>query len=319
MSSSSAALLHLGFPKAGSTFLQEGLFARHPELQAIGKPLNLTDPRVSDILWEVRFCDSVLVKSRMKALRSVVNQLCDTERIPVFSAEEFSVGPYWPTRIHKTADRVSVAKSLVELFPGASILLVVREPLSWLQSSYAQLLAGGNRLPSFQGWIDQQLATLYRGSMLDALDIEPLVNLYDSLFGSERVLVVGFDRLEQSPEQFQRTITDFLGIASVGQETAPSHANLRKSSAHTRVRRAIRSSQLIRGFARRAPESLRTFARTVASNLGGNVDVTYSDEQRDAIVKVSRPSAIWLQNRLTTHAATTTGQATSAHGQWPAF
>jgi len=295
------SLLHIGFPKAGSTTLQTGLFQAHPDLVSLAKPFPADDDRAHAIHQAVRFCDSAAIGPRLAGLRAELATLVDPDdrRTPVWSAEDYAVGPYWPSRQHKTADRVSIATTLAQLLPGAVVLVVVREPVSWLQSCYAQLRTGGAPLPRFRPWVDEQLDTRGAGSMLDALDLEPLVSTYDRLFGRDEVLVTAFDDLVARPEAVARRITGVLGLppAPPG-ATAAGAANARRSAARTAARRLERRHPAVRRLAHRVPPPVRAAARRLAdTGAGGRVDVEPTPAQRRAIGEATRPAWEWLAAR----------------------
>ena len=121
-------ILHIGFPKGASTSLQHNLFLRHPSIFPI-----LYRKRKKNLKkWEYFFdeimtkCDSNIFKSYKKKFLNLVLKV--PKKTIVISNEDI-------------IRRVS-SSSFTKIFPKSSILVLIREPVSYYESVYAGWLKG---------------------------------------------------------------------------------------------------------------------------------------------------------------------------------
>lgn len=199
-------IIHIGYNKTGSTWLQEELFPQR----------------------ELGYLSFLSIEDRTEIYRSLVSQHAltfDPEPIlsyyrnkvelpeneglqPVFSAERFSGDPH-----SAGYDTKEIAQRLHRLFPEGRIIAVIREQRSMLLSTYKQYVrAGGPRT------LRKYFAPPERGSRrmpmfsFDYFDYAPLIGYYQELFGKERVLVLPYEWLRQEPERLVSEILRFSGL-----------------------------------------------------------------------------------------------------------
>ena len=199
-------LIHIGYNKTGSTWLQEEFFP----LQELGFYLLLE-------MEDRRKIYRYLVKEHALYYEEERVRTYYEERIshagdllPVLSAERLSGDPH-----SGGYDSVEVAGRLHSLFPEAKILLVVREQRSMLLSVYTQYVrAGGTR--SLRRYLRPPLRGSRRMPQFDFrfLDYAPLVEHYMGLFGRERVKVLPYEWLLSEPQRFLREILQFSDLAT---------------------------------------------------------------------------------------------------------
>lgn len=191
----SGLLLHVGYHKAGSSYLQ-AWFQTHPQCR--------------------------LSYSSLASINSVADLIrqAHTQSLPrwfVLSNEELSGGLLSPEGYFELLQRpmpppalqsnqALVSEWLRALYPGAQVLLVTRGVASSIRSIYSQMI----RLGSGLGW--SQYLENYRTHLLQWWHPDYLVGLYEAAFGSEKVLVLPYERLADDPDGFLESLETCLGL-----------------------------------------------------------------------------------------------------------
>lgn len=184
-------LIHVGFPKAGSTFLQRW-FAGHPDLRyAEGGLAGFRD--VHDVishaasesaarLWRVTSAEGFLAPRRKPG-----SSLCDV------------VVDYEGDGMAESQRRA--CHTLAALFPEATILIVTRGFRSMILSSFSEYVRSGGvgRLEDLSG---TEMPWNYDG----------LIDLYRAAFGADRVIVLPYELLRDDQNRFLRTLEARLGV-----------------------------------------------------------------------------------------------------------
>jgi hypothetical protein len=180
-------LIHVGFAKAGSTFLQQW-FADHPQLLyqpgGIAGFSNVFDISRQSAVPPPEFC-----------CRVTSNEGLATPR-----------GSYYePATVPSPAAQARSAAILASLFPTAHVLLVTRGFRSVLLSGYSQYVRDGGYLDfGTSGPADPELGR-------HIWNYDHLVELYTMHFG-ERLMVMPYEMLCDDADGFVRTIERWLGI-----------------------------------------------------------------------------------------------------------
>lgn len=196
-------LIHVGYAKAGSTFLQQW-FETHPQL--LYSPGGIAG-----------FYD-VYALARSGALPD------GDERYRVTSYEGLSAPradagdhmvDYRPDQQDPAIRQTRVCELLRALFPNAVVLIVTRGFRSMILSSYSQYVRSGG---------DMDLPTLvatvleHRDPRLNALltvehwNYDRLVGQYRAAFGADGVVVMPYELLRDDPVAFTRALEGRLGL-----------------------------------------------------------------------------------------------------------
>lgn len=195
---SEPVLIHPGFHKTGTTYLQEVVFA-DGENFAQPWPRQLIYDHIVDP-HEFAF-DAEASRAAFAALRAQV----PSGALPVLSEEGLCGNPFNGAReagIH--------ARKLKAVFDNAYIVLTVRAQSGMLRAVYIQYLkASGRRAPN----------TFYhppRYPEFSAFDpdiyrYDRLADCYAALFGKDRVLVLPQELLQRDEEEFVARIARFTG------------------------------------------------------------------------------------------------------------
>ncbi|HIK50292.1 MAG TPA: sulfotransferase [Oscillatoriales cyanobacterium M59_W2019_021] len=198
-------LIHIGYPKAASTWLQQSLF--NDERTGFYAPWGL--PSYESI-------EQFIIANAFRFSAKKVRQMFDLglqdaakrNLIPVIS-EEFLIGhqvegKYWGKDV---ADRLNAT------FPEAKILMVIREQKSEILSSYRQSIRRGDAasLSRFIGIGETRKPGIGAICQLDYFEYDLAIAYYHQLFGADNVLVLPFETLVKDPQAASQTIIDFAG------------------------------------------------------------------------------------------------------------
>ena len=188
-------LIHIGFPKTGTTYLQE-YFENHP-----------------DVWYDQTFFENYHETGKITG-ENKVNILEITEQNIVLSEEQLTV---WKGALNPlgakfqdydiTAQQSETAQHLFELYPNAKILITIRGFDTLLPSLYSQYaLNGGTQV--FDSFIEAQQSS--RLSTLFNYDF--IFSIYSKLFGKENVYILPYELLKSNPMAFTATIEKEFNI-----------------------------------------------------------------------------------------------------------
>lgn len=197
-------LVHIGYPKTGSTWLQNHLF----DCQAFGLIVPWVNSRLhlsSDFIIQDPYKFNA-AKVRMQYQEG----LCaarDKGLTAVLSDETLGGDP-----LRWFVNSRSVAERLKATFPNARILLCIREQKKLILSLYSEYL-------KLRGLVDLRAFTGADGvqpgrapfCQLDQLEYDLLIGHYQEQFGKDRVLVLPFEWFVSNKREFVRSILEFVG------------------------------------------------------------------------------------------------------------
>jgi hypothetical protein len=276
----SPVLIHVGYYKTGTTFLQEDFFARHPHINFVGCSSGNYHPE--ELLK--------LIYSPPQVWRKSIALSLAADRPNVISFESFSGGSLWQGGGGMSIDE-RTASRLKNVFPRARILIVIREQFTMLKSVYWQYVWEGGTL-SFGGFVDRSLADPLFFSPYQ-LAYDELSRRYQDLFGSESVLVLPFERLLLDRGGFVATVNRFMGVPDFQPEKTTINASPGGALAFFYVR------LINRVFGAESPQ-FRQWSRTFRQRLLrpwrllGLIPIrqryVVSDAQQEALAAVFRPS-----------------------------
>jgi len=184
-------LIHVGYPKAGSTYLQRW-FDRHPQL-AYAEGGIAGFRHVYDIASQAA-APAPGIRWRVTSSEVLTAPRPD------------AAGPGAPDRKwHWDGEEQSrVCATLASLFPTATVLIVTRGFRSMILSSYSQFVrAGGSR----------SLAELAaQASAHGPWDYDSLIAAYRAAFGAGNVLLLPYELLQEDSARFLGEIEERLGL-----------------------------------------------------------------------------------------------------------
>jgi len=197
-------LIHVGYHKTGTTWLQTGLFAdraagfnRPWDTKAIRNVFVLTDP-----------FDFHPLRAR-KALETILPADFEPELVPVLSDERLSGSPH-----AGGFDAATIASRLAEVFPEARVLLIFREQADVIHSIYKQYVRDGGvaRLSAYLRPRNPAEIPQFR---FGHFEYHRPIQRYRELLGKDRVLALPFETLVRSEGEFVAEIVAFCGLPLV--------------------------------------------------------------------------------------------------------
>lgn len=190
-----APLVHIGFPKALSSWMQKSLFK--PEqgflniLDSLHTTIGLIDPA------PFSFDESLCIRFIEEALKNNPDR---NNLVPVCSAEALIGNPYCGGyNAKQNADRVK------QLFPEARILLIVREQRQLMRSLYKTMVVWGmpHSIKRLLNPTDTSMAPQFN---LDFMRFDLATAYYQQIFGPENVLVLPYEAFIEDPIEFTEKI-----------------------------------------------------------------------------------------------------------------
>lgn len=188
-----SVLLHIGYVKSGSTYLQEW-FASHPAMYYRPKAIaGFYDTESFSFYAEVQ-----------KPMHQYY--VLSSEDLSVWKSKGSIINILKPPSFDYRHYQAKLAKTLHSVFPQGKVLIVTRGYSTLLSSMYAEYLKGGGIL-TFDDM--QRTFAKYFAAFLD---YNHVVELYRKQFGAENVVVLPFEMLRDNPASFLKKIEDELGI-----------------------------------------------------------------------------------------------------------
>lgn len=190
-------LLHIGYPKAGSTYLQRW-FASHPQLA-------FADGGLAGFRSVYAIAQSA-ASAEADPLVRVTS--CEALAVPGEDAGRPSVDYDGYRRFDMAAAQERACRTLAALFPGATVLIVTRGFRAVILSALSQYARSGG---------DLDLAEHIRSAgpdhhLIAVFDYDRLIAEYQRAFGAANVLVLPYELLRDDADAFLRALAEPLGI-----------------------------------------------------------------------------------------------------------
>jgi len=191
-------IIHIGYPKTGTTWLQKELFPKVKNYTVLIKP-------------EIT---RVLVKKTMeyKKWKTTFTNLSNENLI--ISDEDL---------VTKKVEHITPqekAKRLYEIFPQAHIVIFIREQKNIIESAYSQYVKSGGTL-KFKEYLTLLKSTrkIYYWNYLR------IINFYASLFGKKRIHIFLYESLKNEPD-FVRKFSQIFNFILSSKPNIKKHRNL---------------------------------------------------------------------------------------------
>ncbi|MBL8893463.1 MAG: sulfotransferase, partial [Rhizobiales bacterium] len=225
----SEVLVHVGLPKTGTTWLQDHVFANNAlgfwgpaqhedtpkqQTKAFGRLLYLDANK--RLIAEDDF-DSAALRDQLEGI------MVPEGLVPVVSNERLSGHP-----LSNAFDRATLARRIKDVFPHARIFVTIREQRSMILSSYFQYLKyGGWR--SLDGFLNPPCDGRLPALQLDVWSYGRLAQLYYTLFGRERVLILPYEMFVRDPAGYVSRICEFAGVSKAEKLPYETKSNPRRA------------------------------------------------------------------------------------------
>jgi hypothetical protein len=204
-----ADVLHIGYPKAASTFL--GLFLdAHPQVT--------TDHNCLVPLLRVHRATHLpratakpsANKIHVSRDENIAESVCVVGDLNNWQCYKYVPGA-WPRVKHDVSlDPTEAALRLQRVHSHAKIVLLIREQADWIQSAYKYAMS---RLPARRRSFSDFCTTPTGVALLKAGHFHETISAYITVFGRDRVLVLRSEDIVKAPERFTRELCAFIGIS----------------------------------------------------------------------------------------------------------
>jgi len=205
-------LIHLGYPKTGTTWVQDVLFANLSGLKNIGKPYDVNEVFIklfNQIVSESSLTFSV-EQYKIEILQALKARGIEPKSKTTISFELFSGDLYSGFGATRTLERIHA------IFNPATVLITIREQTAVIESLYKFYVAGGGSL-TIQDFLYHRNSpgVDYFGNLnlVSKFMYDVYIKKCIKIFGKEKVLVVPFEKLIQCPTEFITNILAPLGLA----------------------------------------------------------------------------------------------------------
>ncbi len=185
-------VIHIGYPRAGSTFLQN-YFSLHPDIFFEGS--------ISGNYKQTGIVPDITLPDNKGTTHAVISE----EQFSVWNGQVDIVGVRFKFFDVATQQRATLEK-LYRLFPTAKILVVTRGFSVVVKSMYAQYVKVGGILT----FADFQKE--YALSLGEFYNYDRLIECCKSIFGEKQVLVKPFEFLQASPALFMSELESDLAL-----------------------------------------------------------------------------------------------------------
>ncbi len=221
MSAKDNFVLHIGFPKTGTTTLQKCLFSKHPEIHYLGKNCENGNPKgcrsknvynlLSPMLWNFT-----------KEVRHIPFKEDLEQQLLEDNSEAKVVVASWEGIVNFPEERfIELIKRMRSVVSPFRIMVTIRNPLDQLPSLYLQnlkgqffhsnkIIMGNSFFLEIDEWLNKyfQMRTaanprfFYCGNILSSVE----------MLGRENVGVFVFEELVTDPDSYYRRICNFIDI-----------------------------------------------------------------------------------------------------------
>jgi hypothetical protein len=202
-------VIHIGFHKSGSTFIQN-YFEKHPDVFFSRKILSdfVQNHTTKIPNFENEIMENFIFLSDMRLTVNSWNKT-EIERIEDANFSEAEVRNI----------QLAIAKKLHSRFPSAKILITFREKSELLAPLYFQyLLNGGTKTYSKFSKDSFGVDVLF--------DYDFIEKIYTDIFGLENIKIISFNKLKENPQQFIQSICEMYNILFIVSDFSSVNASL---------------------------------------------------------------------------------------------
>lgn len=205
MSSTIHPLVHIGLAKSASTFLQNAVFPRIPNIEYLGKNVAEEGLRKAGMMM-VRATSLNYREDRVtEAFSTPLSRAAATGYRPVYSEEDLSV--------FKFLDPETMALRLRKILGPYDVLLISRDPFHWIQSNYQFRLSTyqPRTLWGMNRWLQDHMRVVGIGSDITEINYTAVLDTYARHSGG-KVNMIPFELLSKNTEDFGKRLSDVLEV-----------------------------------------------------------------------------------------------------------
>lgn len=197
----SGPLIHIGYHRTGTTWLQRGLFQ--------DRELGFQSAFSGQIAKALVYPNALDfdAKTASQVFEVGIREAQEQGRIPVVSAERLSGNP-----LSGGYDSKELAERIAQVFPTGKILIVIREQRQMILSTFKRYIRAGGPC-SLGNFMEPPGRGRGRVPLfdLDHFRYHRLIEHYTNLFDRSAVCVLPYEQLRADPLVFLAAIADFAG------------------------------------------------------------------------------------------------------------
>jgi len=202
-----ADVLHIGYPKAASTFVIKFL-EKHPEA-------TVDQFQLSSLLQSNECTPTVIekpcpAKIHISKDENVAESICVIGEWKNWQRYLYIPGSWDQVKRDVVVDPGEAASRLHKVHPDAKVFLVIREQVDWLQSAYKFVMS---QLPPTKRSFADYCTTPSGIVFLKGGHFDQTISAYVDVFGSRRVRALRFEDIVGAPKKFAGELCDFLEIS----------------------------------------------------------------------------------------------------------
>lgn len=221
MSAGKRRYVHIGYPKAASTTIQNSFLCNHPSLYHLGNGFQGRNNTYADdgIEWVAEtvlryrkefIYDPVATRAPFLPHFEIAEE-DDRYKAVGFSSEFFCF------TLGQEIDVAAKARRLHDIMgDNTCIIFVFREQFSLLRSLYLEMIRGGYHAP-FRKFIEYTYLYQDRNWCLDFC-YDKIFDVYANLFGKENICAVPFEVIKESQADFMNLICAGIGVEPMEKE-----------------------------------------------------------------------------------------------------
>ena len=205
-------VLHIGYHKTATTYLQEHVFNNNQEILYLGRRWVKDELRV--FFRKYKFThdldfDPVLFKSDFENILAGIQDNAYSgwnPKVCLISHESLHSGPEW-----FGMDVVGRAYRMKHVFPRARIIIGIRNQLDYIESNYKEYVFLGGKL-GFKEFFYESFAC--NCCLLPKLQYDKVISLYRKLFGDDNIHVYLQEELKSDHDETLDELMEFLGVTT---------------------------------------------------------------------------------------------------------
>jgi hypothetical protein len=254
-----ADVLHIGYPKAASTFIVRFL-ENHPEV-------TVDQFSLSELLKPVTGVVPVTNKPTPDKVHvskdeNVAESICVIGDVKYWKKHLYAPDSWDRVKDDVRIDPGEAASRLHKVHPNAKVLIVVREQADWLQSVYKFVMS---QLPWNRRSFSDYCTTPSGIVLLQAGHFDQTIQAYIDVFGSRRVGVLRFEEIARAPKRFAAELCKFIGVS---ERPLPQR---RENETHAQIARFQRFFPFIEQLPRGVKNTLKPHAMRLIPGARGAV------------------------------------------------
>jgi hypothetical protein len=214
--------LHIGYPKTGTTTLQNFLFPHHPELHYLNNEIH-----ESNVITQICYARENHFKRNIEKYASVLERATlDSSLKFVYSNESLTSFSLffrsYPNPYIWTVDPNNIARKLkwffidTKIFDTVSIIITIRKPDDLIKSIYAQVYNLVYKrfkvTNTFEKFCNYVFKNDEIGNIKDTLHYYDIVKTYEQLFGKENLLILVFEEFRLNDLAYITKLARFMNI-----------------------------------------------------------------------------------------------------------